>query len=135
MKSSLRQVLERLGGIAGSIHRTSGDFLCLVDQTGLPDDVVQIIERVPRGKGMAGQAWLTGKPITTCNIKTDSAAPIEPGARSVLAKASIAVPIFDDQGDAVSVIGFAFSDDQPFDEMRIDICRQAAYHLWSTLDL
>jgi L-methionine (R)-S-oxide reductase len=133
VKSSLSHELAMLGGVAGSVHKVSDELLYLMEQLGLPASVLRVIERIPRGKGMAGQAWQTGEPVTTCNIKTDALAPIEAGARAVSAQASIAIPVLDEAGGVVSVVGFAFPDDQPFDDTRVMVCQKAAYRVWLSL--
>ncbi|HVR03941.1 MAG TPA: hypothetical protein VMT47_17520 [Polyangia bacterium] len=38
----------------------------------IPEPVKQIVQRVPRGKGMAGLVFVRDEPISTCNIKTDA---------------------------------------------------------------
>ncbi len=91
----------------------------LIDTIGIPEEVLELIESIPRGKGMAGQAWLNKKPVTTCNLKTDPSQTIQPGARSVDARSAIAIPIADENG-VHSVVGFAFKEDRDFGSGVVD---------------
>jgi hypothetical protein len=75
---------------------------------------------------MAGQAWLRCEPIMTCNLKTDREAPIEPGARKVDARSAVAIPVADQVGEVMAVVGFALGDELGFDNSRLPQCQVAA---------
>ena len=125
-EAELRAALRVLGGVAGSVHRRVGDRLELVSHTGLPPKIIPLISSIPKGKGMAGQAWLRKEPTLTCHLATDPNAPIEPGARAVDAQGAIAIPIFNRADDVIAVVGFAFAGDDEFDADRLERCRIAA---------
>jgi L-methionine (R)-S-oxide reductase len=118
--------LKSLGCISGCIHIRKYNELELKAQVGLPRSVVSLITSIPKGKGMAGQAWVRRKPIMTCNLKTDHEAPIEPGAREVDARSAVAIPVTDQEGEVAAVVGFAFGDELGFDELRLAQCEVAA---------
>ena len=107
---ALSNALMNLSCASGSVHLRKDNQLVLAAQIGLPSSVIPLIETIPLGKGMAGQAWLRREPVSTCNLQNDETAPIGPGARLVKAQSAVAVPVFalDDTVDAV--IGFAFED-------------------------
>ena len=126
MNRSLLDMLQGVGAVSGSIHRIQEEQLILVEQVGLPGEMLESIRRIPKGKGMAGQAWLTEEPTTTCDLKHDQDAPIEPGARQVAAQAAIAIPVKGDDGRVCAVVGFAFSDELTFDQARISTCMRVA---------
>ena len=122
-RQTLRTALIALEASSGSHHTRRGDHLELVVEIGLPESIIPLIRIIPRGKGMAGQAWLTQTPTTTCNLKTDRQAPIEPGARLVDARSAVAIPVCGPQDTLLGVVGFAFADDRGFDEHRLAQCR------------
>jgi hypothetical protein len=60
---------------------------------------------------MAGNAWVRGRPIQTCDLQTDNAGGIvQPGARAVGAGAAVALPVRGADGEVVAVAGIAFDD-------------------------
>lgn len=63
---------------------------------------------------MAGQALLRGEPIFTCNLKDDSSGVVRPGAKAVNAEAAIALPVRNEVGTIVAVVGIAFAHERPF---------------------
>ncbi len=130
----LRTAVETLGATAGSLHLRRGDVLELVGEIGLPPEVIPLILTIPKGKGMAGHAWVTLEPTTTCNLETDREAPIEPGARLIAARSAAAIPVCEPPGTILGVVGFAFADERGFDEDRLAQCKaQARQVLFYTL--
>jgi hypothetical protein len=110
----LSEYLQANGAVAGSVHLVEGDGLRLAAAFNLPDKVQQIVEWVPSGKGMAGQALARGEPIFTCNLKDDSSGAVRPGAKAVDAKSAVALPIRNEAEKIVAVVGFAFADEREF---------------------
>lgn len=104
----LREFLKAHGGIAGSVHRRAGEELALAAAVNLPPPVVAIVQRVPKGKGMAGLAFERREPVQTCNLKTDDSGQVRPGAKAVNAQAAVALPVLDARGDVRAVVGIAF---------------------------
>ena len=117
-------------GVAGTVHqRTAVDDLELVAALNIPPPVQQIVARVPRGKGMAGLAYEKNKPISTCNIKTDSTGQVRPGARAVNAQAAVALPVVDAHGQVRAVVGIAFHDEKELSESELVSLGDAAASL------
>jgi hypothetical protein len=115
------------GGVAGSVHRVSGEHLALTAAVNLPEPVLRVTASIPKGKGMAGLAWQRGAPVQTCDLQTDSSGDVQPGARAVAAHAAIAIPVYAPTGDFAGVVGIAFADDRELDEVRVaQLSREAA---------
>jgi L-methionine (R)-S-oxide reductase len=118
------------GGIAGTVHLlTSPDELTLAAAVRIPEPVKQIVQRVPRGKGMAGLALERDEPISTCNIKTDATGQVRPGARAVDAKAGVALPVHDASGKVRAVVGVAFTDEKELSASELADLARAAHTL------
>ncbi len=106
----LEGVLAEAGAVSGTIHRIREGVLHLTAAVRIPPPVVEVITRIPKGKGMAGLAWSRAEPVETCDLKTDETGDVRPGARAVNAAAAVAIPV----GAPIhAVVGFAFSADAP----------------------
>src|SRR5690349_13844403 len=107
IKSWLEKFVSENGGVAGTVHFLDGDDLVLAASHNIPPPVVELTRRVPRGKGMAGQALLREEPVQTCNLKDDNSGVVRPGAKAVDAQRAIALPVM--RGERVrAVVGIAF---------------------------
>ena len=95
----------------------------------IPEPVKRLVQRVPRGKGMAGLALTRDEPISTCNIKTDTTGQVKPGARAVDARAGVALPVHDASGKVRAVIGVAFTDEKALGESELADLARAAHTL------
>src|SRR3954470_21338003 len=91
----LSNLLKHAGAVAGTVHVREGDGLRLMSAVNIPDVVQKAVEYVPSGKGMAGIALNTGRPVQSCNLKDDESGNVRPGAKAVNAKAAVAMPIRD----------------------------------------
>jgi L-methionine (R)-S-oxide reductase len=105
----LESLLERLGGVAGTVHEQRGEDLYLTAAQNIPPPVVAIVAHVVHGKGMAGVAQVKKQPVQTCNLQTDDSGTIKPGAKAVGAQAAIALPVLRDDGEVRAVVGVAWS--------------------------
>ena len=85
-----------LGAHMGTIHRLDADqHLHLVGATpGMPEPVLAASRRIPLGKGIAGAAAATAKPVSLCNLQTDTSGVARPGAKATGLGGSLCVPIF-----------------------------------------
>ena len=110
----LKQYIRDCGAVAGSVHLRESDGLRLAAAVNIPEKVQQIVEWVPSGKGMAGQALARGEPIFTCNLKDDSSGAVRPGAKAVDAQAAVALPVRNEAGTIVAVVGIAFAQERSF---------------------
>ena len=104
----LESLIDRLGGVAGTVHEQRGDDLYLTAAHNIPPPVVAIVAHVAHGKGMAGIAQVQKQAVQTCNLQTDDSGTIKPGAKAVGAQAAIALPVLDDIGDVRAVVGVAW---------------------------
>ena len=133
MSSSLRlekwlqQFLTQYQGIAGTIHLVENGGLRLATAINIPPPVQQIVEWVPKGKGMAGLAFERNEPVHTCNLKEDTSGNVKPGARAVNAQAAVAVPVTDQAGAVFAVVGIAFSNEREFTQLELDDLMTSAF--------
>lgn len=95
--TALALVLQELGAVMGTLHRLGDDgHLHLVAASpGIPPPVLEASRRIPLGKGIAGEAAATGKPVTLCNLQTDASGVARPGAQATGLGGSLCVPTFD----------------------------------------
>jgi hypothetical protein len=115
-QSFLESLLNRTGGVAGTVHEQRGEDLYLTAAHNIPPPVIAIVTHVPHGKGMAGVAQVKKQPVQTCNLQTDDSGTIKPGAKAVGAQAAIALPVLDDDGDVRAVVGIAWSHERELDK-------------------
>ena len=124
----LQRETKALGARSSSWHQQKGAELHLVAAVGLPAQLIAAVEKLPKGKGMAGQAWVRGVPVSTCDLQRDAENPAAETAKQLPLRAAVAIPIFDDHGTISAVIGFAFDDK----EDNLSRCIEAAEALAST---
>jgi len=122
----LSHLLTHVGAVAGTVHVREGGGLRLMSAVNIPDVVKKAVEFVPAGKGMAGIALDTGRPVQTCNLKDDSSGSVRPGAKAVSAKAAVAMPVRDGSGHIVAVVGVACNDERELPEQEITELMEAA---------
>lgn len=125
----LAEALDTTGAIAGTVHRLDGDRLRITAAIDIPPPVVEATREIPRGKGMAGLAWLRGAPVAACDLQTDASGDVRPGARAVDAGQAIAVPVFGAGGTLRAVVGFAFAATGEPDAARISALQVCAERL------
>jgi L-methionine (R)-S-oxide reductase len=114
LETWLQQFLTQHQGTAATVHLVENDGLRLATAINIPPPVREIVEWVPKGKGMAGLAFERNEPVHTCNIKEDTSGNVKPGARAVNAQAAVALPVTDQAGSVVAVVGIAFSNEREF---------------------
>jgi hypothetical protein len=121
LEPRLHAYLRDFGGVAGSVHLVHRDDLLLAADVNLPEPLRVAVSVIPRGKGMAGTAWLRGEPVQTCDLETDTAGGvIQPGARAVGAGAAVALPVRGEDGEVVGVVGIAFESPRDISVSEID---------------
>jgi GAF domain-containing protein len=119
---ALDLILQATGTTSGTIHRLSpdGTVLHLLAARQIPPPVRATIQEVPLGKGMAGVAAQSRRPVTTCNLQQDDAGGvIRPGARATGAGGAVAVPILRDEA-VLGVLGVATSAERDFTAEEIE---------------
>jgi len=95
-QGALATVVRHFGADMGMIHRLNpvDQHLDLVATTaGVPEPVLQAARRIPLGKGIAGETALTGKPVSMCNLQTDTSGVARPGAKATAAQGTLCVPV------------------------------------------
>lgn len=99
----LKEAMEEFGCQTGTLHRADGKWLFLVAQEGVPEILMDKISKIPFGKGIAGAAAETRRPVELCNLQEDLGGVAKEDARKTGVCGSLAVPIF--SADGVSVVG------------------------------
>ncbi|MDB6151122.1 MAG: histidine kinase [Chthoniobacter sp.] len=127
----LAAALEHFGCQAGTVHRVSDGALRLAAHHGIPAPVVQLVETVPIGKGIAGLAAERREPITICNLQTDSSGQARPGAKATGMEGSLAVPILvEDDLRGVLGVAKATAYDWPEEEKELLLAVGSAMGTW-----
>ena len=111
-QSWLAAFLSKAGAVAGTVHFHQKGGLVLAASQNIPEKVREIVAWVPSGKGMAGLALERGEPVQTCNLQEDRTGAVKPGAKAVDARAAVAIPVRDQYGAIIAVVGAAFADDR-----------------------
>jgi L-methionine (R)-S-oxide reductase len=95
LEQTLRAVLEHFHSETGTIHRLDAEkqLLHLTAQVGLPAQMLGVVKTIPVGKGIAGQVVAQNKPVTICNLQSDSGGVARPGARQTGVGGALCVPI------------------------------------------
>jgi L-methionine (R)-S-oxide reductase len=91
MQADLEGIIGRFGADTGTIHLIEDGVLTLKAHAGLPSEIVQIVSRVPIGKGMAGLAAERNEPVSTCNIQADRTGDVQPGAKQTGVSGAVVV--------------------------------------------
>jgi len=132
---ALRDVIQEFGCTSGTIHRADGDVLVLVASRNIPEAVLDRIETVPVGKGMAGIAAERREPVATCDLQVDDGGVAEDGARATGLKGTIAVPMLSADGTLEGVIGVGTPEayEFPAEERAelLDVAGRIAERLWA----
>lgn len=92
----------------GTVHmmEAADGMLHLRAQQGLPPFVLDKVQVIPLGKGMAGIAAERKEPVQVCNLQTDDSGVARPGAKMTQMEGSLAAPMMAD-GEVRGVLGVA----------------------------
>lgn len=116
----LKKFMVAQGAVAGTVHwhvqSPEKTGLQLIAAINIPPKVQEVVEWVPPGKGMAGQALVRGIPVQTCNLKDDSSGAVRPGAKAVEAAAAVALPVKAVSGEISAIVGVAYGDQREFND-------------------
>lgn len=115
----LEGLIEKHGAVAGTVHVMADGILKLAASVNIPPKVIELTQEIPRGKGMAGLAWERLAPVQTCNLKDDDSGDVRPGAKAVNAKAAVAMPITDADGEVRAVVGLAFMFERDLEDAEV----------------
>lgn len=102
LETLLRETLRSFRSETGTIHILDEEkqLLHLAAQIGLPPQLLDVVKTIPVGKGIAGQVAAQNKPVSICNLQTDSSGVAKPGAKQTGVGGSLCVPIR--QGDKLA---------------------------------
>ena len=105
MQQRLEQLVRRFGADTGTLHWIEDGVLILKGQVGIPAHIVEIVRRVPVGKGMAGLAAERNEPVAACNVQTDASGNVRPGAKDTGVNGAVVVPVRDGRGKVRGALG------------------------------
>ena len=91
---------------AGTVHLMKNGELSLAAHVNIPPPVVQIVQTVPIGKGIAGLAAQRREPVSLCNLQTDTSGQARPAAKTTGMEGSVAIPMLH-EGTLRGVLGIA----------------------------
>ena len=121
--------LSHSGAVAGTVHLHQDGGLRLAASVNIPPKVQEVVAWVPAGKGMAGLALERGEPVQTCNLKEDRSGAVKPGAKAVDAQAAVAMPVRNEAGSILAVVGVAFADEREIHGEELDRLERTAASL------
>jgi hypothetical protein len=106
LAGALDAVLAHFHSETATLHRLAADgqTLHLLAQKGLPPQLLDLVKTIPVGKGIAGQVVAQAKPVTICNLQTDTGGVARPGARETGVGGALCVPVRQD-GVIVGTLG------------------------------
>lgn len=92
---ALEIILSAFDCSTGTIHRLGSDsgLLELEAQQGIPEVLMDKIDKIPLGKGIAGAAGKQREAVQMCNLQTDTSGVAKPDAKKTKVAGSLAVPI------------------------------------------
>ena len=92
----LEATLIHFASETGTIHRLEDApaLLQLVASIGLPPQLLEAVKTIPVGKGIAGQTVAQRKPVTICNLQTDTSGVARPAANETGVGSAVCVPIW-----------------------------------------
>lgn len=95
LKNALERILADFQSETGTIHLLDQEkqLLHLAAQIGLPPQMLEVVKTIPVGKGIAGQTVAQNKPVTICNLQTDTSGVARPGAKQIGVGGALCIPI------------------------------------------
>ena len=107
LEKILRDTLAKFNSETGTIHRLDAktQLLHLVAHLGLPPHLLEVVKTIPVGKGIAGETVAKSRPVTICNLQTDTSGVAKPGAKQTGVGGALCVPVRDDLGEIVGTFG------------------------------
>jgi L-methionine (R)-S-oxide reductase len=102
LEKILRETLAKFNSETGTIHRLDEQTLLLhlVAQVGLSSQMLEIVKTIPVGKGIAGETVQKNRPVTICNLQTDTSGLARPDAKQTGVGGAVCVPVRDAGGIA-----------------------------------
>lgn len=116
----LHEFIDEFDCVSGTLHRAEDGRLKLVAYEGMPDSVLENIETIPIGKGMAGTAAERREPVQVSNLQTDDSGVVESRARDTGMEGSITVPLIESDGTLNGTVGIAKPEPYEFTSAECD---------------
>ncbi len=94
LQEILSTVVRHFDCVVGTLHGVDAatGHLALKVQQGLPPVVVEKIQIIPVGKGMAGIAAFCREAVQVCNLQTDASGVVKPGAKDARVEGAATAP-------------------------------------------
>lgn len=116
----LSAVLKDFKCVTGTIHRTDSQtgLLVLAAHQGIPPLVLDKIQTIPFGKGIAGCAAERREAVQLCNLQIDATGVAKPAAKQTNVQGALAIPLINSDHKVVGVLGigkmqpYEFSDEE-----------------------
>jgi putative methionine-R-sulfoxide reductase with GAF domain len=116
----LSNILKDFECVTGTIHRTDSQtgLLVLTAYQGIPPFVLDKIQSIPFGKGIAGCAAERREAVQLCNLQIDATGVAKPAAKQTNVQGALAIPLINDENKVVGVLGigkmqpYEFSDEE-----------------------
>ena len=98
LETILRDTLATFNSETGTIHKLHEptQLLRLLAQVGLPPQLLDMVSISPVGKGIAGECVQKNRPVTMCNLQTDTSGVAKPRAKQTGVGGAVCVPIRND---------------------------------------
>lgn len=132
---ALKTILQHFDAQVGTLHHLDpkDGFLHLVaDAGGIPEEILAVTRKIPVGKGMAGMAAQTGKPVSICNLADDTSGKAQPKAKDTGVQGALCVPVLSD-GKVRGTLGIGSKGERTFTseevEALLQVGRSLAEHL------
>ncbi|MDR3457862.1 MAG: GAF domain-containing protein [Verrucomicrobiae bacterium] len=95
LEKVLRDTLAKFNSETGTIHKLHEptQLLRLLAQVGLPPQLLDMVTIIPVGKGIAGETAQKNRPVTICNLQTDTSGVARPAAKQTGVGGAVCVPI------------------------------------------
>ena len=95
LETVLRDTLAKFNSETGTIHKLHEptQLLRLLAQVGLPPQLMDMVTIIPVGKGIAGETAQKNRPVTMCNLQTDTSGVAKPAAKQTGVGGALCVPI------------------------------------------
>jgi L-methionine (R)-S-oxide reductase len=126
-QKTLAHILSNFQSETSTIHLLDPEkqLLQLSAQVGLPPQMLDVVKTIPVGKGIAGQTAAQNKPVTICNLQTDSSGVAKPGAKQTGVGGALCVPMHRD-GKIVGTLGIGTQREHEYTAEEIERLREVA---------
>ena len=134
LEKILRDTLAQFNSETGTIHKLHEptQLLRLVVQVGLPPQLLNLVGIIPVGKGIAGECAQKNRPVTICNLQTDTTGVAQPAAKQTGVGGALCVPIR--EGDKIiGTLGIGTQREHEYSAREINLLQDLANTLAAQL--